>query len=157
MRILAVSDSHGNSRVLRKIIETHGDINQIFFLGDVTRDIEHIKEEFPNKNFNIVSGNCDFNSFYPASDIALIGETKVFFTHGHTLSVKYTLERIISRAKQSNCKLALYGHTHIPKSLYEDGIYLVNPGSCSNPREGSATYAVIDITRGGIMPSIMEV
>ena len=53
--------------------------------------------------------------------------------------------------------IALCGHTHIPDILYENGIYLVNPGSCSKPRSSKPTYAVIDITDKGIMPVIVEI
>ena len=67
------------------------------------------------------------------------------------------LNGYLKTAKENNCDIALFGHTHIPKTVYEDGIHLVNPGSCSRAREGGPTYAVIDITDKGIMPIIIEI
>lgn len=157
MRILVVSDSHGDSRVLKEIISSKPDIDHVFFLGDVTKDIEAVQEEFPRKKYHIVSGNCDFYCAYPATDLAEINGTKILFTHGHNHSVKFTNEIILKEAAERNCTLVLYGHTHIPDILYENGIYLVNPGSCSKPRGSRPTYAVIDITDNGIMPVIVEI
>lgn len=157
MRILVLSDSHNNVLALRKIVSRHSDINHIFFLGDVTGDIEKIKQEFSDKNYYIVSGNCDFNCPYPQSDIVTIENTRIYYCHGHKHMVKYTDENIIATARINNCKLALFGHTHKSLCRYEDGIYIVNPGSVSLSREGANSYAVIDITNQGIMPSIMKV
>ena len=44
--------------------------------------------------------------------------------------------------------------THKADILYEDGVYYVNPGSLSTPREKGPSYAVIDITENGVMPII---
>ena len=79
------------------------------------------------------------------------------YTHGHTLSVKYGTQRLIELARQNKCDIALYGHTHTSQILYEEGLYVVNPGSCSSPRDSRASYAVIDIEESGIMPILIEV
>lgn len=157
MRILVVSDSHGNSRILKEIISSKPDIDHIFFLGDVTRDIDIAMDEIPDRKYHIVSGNCDYSSVYPAADLAIINGTKIFFTHGHNHFIKFTNELILKEASERECAIALCGHTHIPDILYENGIYLVNPGSCSKPRSSKPTYAVIDITDKGIMPVIVEI
>ena len=82
---------------------------------------------------------------------------RIFYTHGHNYNVKYGTQRLSETAKANCYDIVLYGHTHIAKILYEDGIYIVNPGSCSSPRAGKASYAVIDITKQGLMPIIIEV
>lgn len=156
MRITVISDSHRNSSVIRKILEAQPDSDMIFFLGDITADIEDIRYEYPNKIFNIVSGNCDFFSEYPPVGVANAAGHNILYTHGHTLSVKYGIERLKSAAAERNCDIALYGHTHVSRILYEDGIYIVNPGSCSQPRDGRASYAVIDIEKNGVMPIIIN-
>lgn len=156
MRITVISDSHRNSRVIRKILDAQSGSEAVFFLGDVTADIEDIQYEYPNKIFNIVSGNCDFFSEYPSVGIANAAGHNIFYTHGHTLSVKYGTERLKTAAQERNCDIVLYGHTHVSKILYEDGVYIVNPGSCSQPRDGRASCAVIDIEKNGVMPIIIE-
>ena len=157
MRITVISDSHRNTNAIRKILNAENGGDTVFFLGDVTADIEEVMHEYPNKTFNIVSGNCDFFSAYPASGVSNADGHNIFYTHGHTLSVKYGTERLIAAARERNGDIALYGHTHISKILSEDGVYVVNPGSCSSPREGRASYAVIDIEKNGIMPIIINI
>ena len=156
MRILVVSDSHRNTSVLRKIINSQPEAENVIFLGDNTGDIDEVKTDFPDRKFHIVCGNCDFFSEYPAADLAEIGGKKIFFCHGHTLSVKFSMSPLKSAAKSRECSIALYGHTHVSNILYEDGLYIVNPGSCSQPRDGKPSYAVIDITENGIMPIIIR-
>ncbi|MGI6404129.1 MAG: metallophosphoesterase family protein [Oscillospiraceae bacterium] len=46
--------------------------------------------------------------------------------------------------------ICCFGHTHTPLSLYRDGVYLLNPGSLSQPRVGFPSYAVIDLTQAGV-------
>ena len=157
MRITVISDSHKSERTVREILEEREDSKHIFFLGDVTPDIEDMNLEFPDKNFYIVSGNCDYFSCHPTSDIATVCGKRIFYTHGHTLGVKHGIERLLETAKQLNCNIALFGHTHTSQILYEDGIYLVNPGSCSQPRDSHKSYAVIDIEENGIMPIIINI
>lgn len=157
MRIVVISDSHRRTGVIDKILSAQSTARHVFFLGDNTRDIEDFDILYPDKIFHIVSGNCDAFSLFPTVGLEVLGGKRILYTHGHTLSVKYGTQRLLEAAKQNNCQIALFGHTHISKVLYEDGIYCVNPGSVSSPREGRASYAVIDITDKGIMPIIIEV
>ena len=157
MRILVISDSHKRSDIIEKILYAQGEATHVFFLGDLASDIEDLTYIFPKKQFHILSGNCDYFSTFPSSDMITLLGKKIFFTHGHTLGVKSSTSHLLETAKAQNCQIALCGHTHQPLTLYVDGVYLVNPGSCGHPRGGSATYAVIDIEENGIMPIIVEV
>ena len=158
MRIVVISDSHGRGSIVDRIIRREKQAEAIIFLGDVTSDIEDFTYEYTDKKFYIVSGNCDRFSDYPYTRVEKIGGLNVFMAHGHTLSVKGGLGVLIQAAKQSDCQIALYGHTHIPNIKYEDGLYIVNPGSCSCSRdmEGNS-YAVIDVRENGILPSIIRI
>ena len=157
MRILVISDSHRNGRVIEKILYAQPTAEHVFFLGDLAGDIEDFQYIFSEKQFHILSGNCDYFSNFPSSSIEKVGGKNIFYTHGHTLGVKSSTTHLKETAKAQGCEIALFGHTHIPLTLYEDGVWLVNPGSCSSPREGKPTYAVIDIENNGIMPIIIEV
>lgn len=157
MRIIVISDSHRNTGVIRDILDSQPDASEVFFLGDVTADIEDMDIEFPDKSFHIVSGNCDFFSNFPTCGIETVAGHRIFYTHGHTLGVKYGIERLLNTARDNCCDIALYGHTHISRTVYENGIYIVNPGSCSQPRDGKKSYAVIDIEKNGIMPIIVRI
>lgn len=157
MRILVISDSHRKYNIVERIIRAQSEAKHVFFLGDITDDIEDLMYEYTDRQFHIVSGNCDFISFYPYCSIEKIGNVDIFYTHGHTYGVKGGIGALLKAAKERNCQIALYGHTHIPHISYEDGIYLVNPGSCGNSRQGAPSYAVIDIEENGIMPIIVTI
>ncbi len=157
MRIVVISDSHRRTSVVDKIIASQPTAEHIFFLGDNTSDIEDFDLIYPDKKFHTVCGNCDFMSLYPSVGVETVCEKRILYTHGHNYSVKYGISNLLKTAKENNCDIVLYGHTHISEILYDDGVYVVNPGSCSSPREGRASYAVIDITESGIMPIIIEV
>ena len=157
MRIVVISDSHRRSGNVSKILDAQQNARHVFFLGDVTGDIDELMKFYPDKVFHTVSGNCDIFSSYPSTDIAELYAHRIFFTHGHTLGVKYGTERLISAARAAGCDIALYGHTHVSKILYEDGLYVVNPGSCAEPRDGGKSYAVIDIEKNGVMPIIIKI
>ena len=156
MRIVVISDSHKRSDIIEKILYAQPEASEVFFLGDLASDIEDLQYVFSDKRFHILSGNCDYFSIYPSTAVANVGGVKIFYTHGHTLSVKYGTERLLETAKQNGCSIALFGHTHISKILYEDGVYIVNPGSCSKGRDFHESYAVIDIEQNGIMPIIVN-
>ncbi len=157
MRIVVLSDSHKRSDLIEKILYSQETAKHVFFLGDHADDIEDLQYLFDDKKFYILSGNCDYYSSFPSSAIATIGGKKIFYTHGHTLSVKHGTEKLLANAKAGGYDIVLYGHTHISNILYEDGIYIVNPGSLGQPRDFNRSYAVIDIEPNGIMPFIVKI
>ena len=157
MRILIISDSHKKGAVVDRIIRSNPDAKHVFFLGDITSDIEDFVYEYTDRVFHIVRGNCDGFCEYPLYDIIKLENVSILYTHGHSFNVKYGTDRLYEFAKNSGCSIALYGHTHKPCILYADGVHIVNPGSCSCSREGADTYAVIDILKSGILPQIKKV
>ncbi len=157
MKILVMSDSHRRGDIVDKIIEREKGVNEIFFLGDLVSDIEDLIFAYPNKNFHIVSGNCDMMSMTPISGLAKIGDISILFCHGHNFRVKSGTDYILTAARECNCKIVLYGHTHIPKIDIIGGIFAINPGSVAEGRNGKETYCVIDIEGEKIYPEIKEV
>lgn len=157
MRVVVISDSHGQGSVVDRIIRREREAQIVVFLGDVTGDIEDLTYEYTDKKFYIVSGNCDIFPEFPYTTVAQVAQTKIFITHGHTLNVKYGTSALAQAARQSGCQIALYGHTHIPDIHYEDGLYIVNPGSCARSRDGANSYAAIDIRENGILPVIIRI
>ena len=157
MRILVISDSHRRHDIVDRIINSQPTAKQVFFLGDNTRDIEDMQYEYTDRKFHIVSGNCDFGWDYPNVGMENVEGVNILYTHGHTYHVKYGTNELINAALARNCGIALYGHTHISNIVYEKGVYIVNPGSCSQSRGGPNSYAVIDIEKNGIMPIIMKI
>lgn len=157
MRLVVFSDTHGNFRAARDIVERNQDVDKFIFLGDGEREIDKLRIVYPEKLILNVAGNCDYNSFTPNSDLYNAGKVKVFFTHGHRLGVKYGVDNLFAKAKEVGAEVALFGHTHERFYEYRDGIHLLNPGSASCPRDGrSPSYAFVDITPSGIMCSHVE-
>lgn len=156
MRILVISDSHGRTREIEKIIEAHPDIIHVFFLGDCVRDVEDLTYIYNDRIFHIAEGNCDGYTMYKSWDTVTINKKKILFTHGHGFSVKLGMERLYEIAKNLSVELVLYGHTHHAVTEYADGIHFVNPGSISSGRDGFTSYAIVDLADKGIVPNIIR-
>jgi len=152
MRILVASDSHGDTYGLKCAIEQQPTAGAVYFLGDGEHDIDYIKSIFPQKPIFAVKGNCDFGSFLPANGVDIVEDVKIYFTHGYSEQVKSTKSILLDKARDCKASIALYGHTHTADTTYCDGIWLINPGSILRDE-----YAVIDITKQGIMPILMKV
>ena len=71
--------------------------------------------------------------------------------------MKYGLDKLIAAAKNIDADIALYGHSHQGYTGYEDGLYIMNPGSPVRPRNSGASYGVIDITKAGIAMHLVKV
>ena len=65
MRILVVSDSHGNDGNLRRAILAQPKAEVVIHLGDGEEELLRAKRSFPEKMFLAVRGNCDYASFAP--------------------------------------------------------------------------------------------
>ncbi len=154
MRLLVFSDSHGDANSLLTAIEDQPSANTILFLGDGMRDIEKIEDRYPDKTFYKVSGNCDLASMEPLTRLLELGGKRILMTHGHEYHVKFGEREAEYTARRNECHLLLYGHTHQPVAKYNDGLYVMNPGSSC--RRNSHTYGVVDITNGGIFCNIVH-
>ncbi len=157
MRIVVVSDTHRNERVLREIVLKHEkDAHMFLFAGDGERELSNVRDEFGSLTFHAVRGNCDFASTEKSSRVVMAGEVKILLTHGDHYGVKWGTQKLLTAAKENGARVAVFGHTHIAFSGYEDGVYLFNPGSASSPRAGRASYGMIDVTEAGIVPVVVE-
>ena len=148
MRILVVSDTHGNARALEEAIRFQPTATVVLHLGDGVREAEDMAARFPDRTFCIVRGNCDFGADALPLREEKFGGKRLFFTHGHLYDVKYGLYRIACAAREREADMVLFGHTHQPLSTYDDGLYLLNPGSLGYGRQ----YATVDISPAGIFP-----
>ncbi len=153
MRILVVSDSHGDADGLHKVIQSQPKAEIVIHLGDGEQDLEAQKYLFPQKMFLQVRGNCDWCSKLPSTGNCLVEGVRIFYTHGHVYDVKYGTYDFEQAARENKANIALYGHTHIPETVYRDGLYIMNPGSL---RGSYGSYGIIDITPQGIVTNIID-
>lgn len=161
MKIIVFSDSHGAYNRLEDIYSLHPNADLYLHLGDGERDFdklilahEEIHKQILNsglERYKHLAGNCDFASLSPNTDIINACGHKIYAEHGHISGVKHGLGGIKCTARQNNCDLAFFGHTHIPHYEYDDGLYLLNPGSAL-----SGCYAIADITQKGVLISLAE-
>ena len=154
MRILVMSDCHGSVNSARTALFDQPDAREVFFLGDGAGEISSLSREFEDKNFHIVRGNCDFSSPFPDSLFLEFRGKKIFACHGHLFGVKSGLWKYTDHVRRLKADIALFGHTHIGLTRYEDGLFLMNPGSLT--KSGEHSYGVIDITDGGIFTNIIH-
>lgn len=153
MRIVVLSDSHGDPMGVREILLTQQTAEAVIFCGDGISDIENLRSSFPEKAFYIVRGNCDWGANIEKIGTVTLESVKIFYTHGHIFNVKYSDYEVKERARDCGATILLYGHTHIPLTDYDDGLYIMNPGSC---RSSMGTYGIIDITKNGIVTNIIN-
>ena len=147
MRLLVLSDSHGDIPSLQMAIENEHDADVIIFLGDGLNDLEYCRKYIHNKICVAVKGNCD-SSFldYPKSLTETFNGKTVYCTHGDLEKVKFGPEMLQGKAEALGFNIVLFGHTHKAMTEYHNGIYYLNPGSV---RENSC--GIVDITPQGIM------
>ncbi|GAX03745.1 metallophosphoesterase [Secundilactobacillus pentosiphilus] len=146
MKILAVSDNHGDRQILQTIFAAYGDqVDAIFHCGDS----EMTRDDPLFKGVQVVKGNNDFGTDFPNELQRVIGGTKIFMTHGHLYDVGMSLTRLDLKAREIGALVVLFGHTHQLAAETSQGRLYVNPGSISLPRGEFAsiggTFAIIDV------------
>lgn len=161
MKIFVMSDIHGSVFYLKKVLDAFKkeEAKLLLILGD---ELYHgprndLPEEYnpkevvnllnPLKNMIIaVRGNCDSEVDQMLLEYPIMGdystilwnEKRIFATHGHIFN-KENMPNIQSG------DILIYGHTHIPLAIEEEGIYILNPGSISLPKNGNKnSYGVFE-------------
>ena len=133
MKILLVSDTHGNNEALDKILKIHPDMDLYLHLGDSESTPEMLRP------FITVRGNCDY--FSDAQDSFMISTNVgyLFATHKPQLLDTKWLE-------ENNIKIVCHGHTHKRKFEKIGNILYINPGAISFARDGhELSYLIIKI------------
>lgn len=156
---IVISDSHGDTGCLRRIVNQYPAISSIIHLGDHYKDAVRLKDLYPDKEYYMVPGNCDFLvTGIPAERILEIEGLRVLITHGSRYGVKSGLGTLRTRALKDGIDVVLFGHTHVPLIEKNAGLLMVNPGSAGYPRDtGTSTYALLEIGNGMAEARIMEV
>lgn len=157
MRLIVVSDTHGRTEQFERVFQKQSRADLFLHLGDGEADVEIMRGRHPESAFVTVRGNCDIWSAEPPEKLMELAGRRVFFTHGHTYSVKHGLDRFLEAARSRNADVALFGHTHLPLSEYRDGMYVVNPGSAGFPRSNTAKFAVIDLLESGVAAYLSDI
>ena len=134
-KILVLSDNHRRLDYVEKVLRLHPDISMCIHLGDSEGEGE-VQALLPKGcESYFVQGNNDFFSYLPKDVEVRIGKERCFLTHGHLYGVNFGLERLSEEARDRNCSMAFFGHTHKPCNKVVNGVHCINPGSISFPRQ----------------------
>ena len=152
MRVLVISDIHGRIDILRRILMKEQKAEAVFFLGDGENDIDKVRFDFPEKCFYKVRGNCDWGSSSDLTGTINLEGYKIFYTHGHMHYVKFGNTDIKETARNCYADIVLYGHTHKVHNEYDNGLYIMNPGSLTNYEP---SYGVIELLEKGVLTNII--
>ena len=153
MKVMCISDIHGNIECLKQTIEKYKEENaeKLIILGDFSSyyfsssDFE-VAEILNNMAGSIIAvkGNCDSTQADELFNFGLgylktieVNCIKVTLTHGHIYNRNNLPE---------NCgEIFLSGHTHVGMIEKIGDKIIANPGSISKPRGGTQkSYIIID-------------
>ncbi|MBQ8591948.1 MAG: metallophosphoesterase [Lachnospiraceae bacterium] len=150
MKILIVSDTHRRQDNYEKVLEKVDNIDMVIHCGDA-EGAEYAIEAMADCPLEIVLGNNDFFSELPREKEFMIGQYKVWLTHGHNYYVSMGNEVIKSEAEARGIDIVMYGHTHKPVIDRSGDVIAINPGSLTYPRqEGKRpSYIIMELDREG--------
>lgn len=134
MKIVVVSDNHGDEEALVRVLNIHKDADLYLHCGD-SQMFDHEISPFIS-----VKGNCDFGKNYPMELYFDTPYGKLYMHHGNFM-FGITPQLVESK----NCKIFLYGHVHRQRIQKFKDTFVVCPGSTSLPRDDNGpSYLVIE-------------
>ncbi|MBR0138449.1 MAG: YfcE family phosphodiesterase, partial [Erysipelotrichaceae bacterium] len=114
IKVVVVSDSHGEDDPLRKVIEDNPDADYIIHCGDLVTPASKFE------NLIAVQGNHDwqYNSSLPLERILKIASHNVLIMHSHTLPLTIDNYKtlIAQQGRKQGCDIVLFGHVHLPSA-----------------------------------------
>ncbi len=152
MKILVVSDSHGDLAALQAAVnQVQPDC--VLHLGDHWRDAQALRAFLGDRPLYAVPGNCDYGVHAQDQLLLALEGVRIYMEHGHQHGVKRSPLRAILAAQEADAQLLLFGHTHRALCVSHEGLWVLNPGACSGARP---TCGVIELS-GGICCRIHEI
>ena len=132
MKILLVSDSHGDYATLDRLFKMYPDMNLYLHAGDSEQD------EWSLKPFISVRGNCDHYYDFPNYLVIPTPIGKIYVQH-----TPFVSKSVIN---EHNAKIVIHGHTHTRRNETKNGIVFINPGAISFARDKyEGSYAILII------------
>lgn len=143
MKIIVVSDNHGKD-CLNEILHIHKGADMFIHCGDSEQSIDELQ------NFISVRGNNDYYDFDMHRLMKLLNY-KILILHGHHYLYGTNKTLLIEKAKEIECNIVFFGHTHIFEHSIIDNIHFINPGSLNYNRDGSRPcYAEVILENNNI-------
>ena len=152
-KLVVISDSHGKINELEKLSPLFLENDYVVHLGDGSADMRPYSALAPDKFF-VMQGNCDF-SLALSEYVLDVEGVRIFMTHGHKYGVKTFLSGLAHAAKERDCQIALYGHTHLARIDEIDGVTCINPGTMRYPLESGGSYCYLVVHGDKFYPTIV--
>lgn len=152
MKLGVLSDSHRNLVAVERALKFFKDqaVDLVVHCGDGAGDGRKLASQM-GLDYHAVRGNMDPG--HESKELILkAGGHKLLVSHGHLHQVNNGRYQLYLRALEKGCQVALYGHTHMAKHEEKDGVHLINPGSCGDPRGSVASLLILTLTEGGVFP-----
>ena len=136
-RILVISDTHGNHKILEEVLKINQDCEFLIHLGDEPDDLEYHTEL--TENMQIFSVYGLYHRKWSEKNAA-----KRFNINGQDFMIAHAKQYLSIDEKDT---IYCYGHTHHKYFYQDEAIVIFNPGHLKNKtdRGESAGYAIIEI------------
>ena len=157
MKIIVISDTHGNFPLALRACEHAEPIDLAIHLGDSDdgNDAE-LLEQFLDVDVIKVAGNCDPGSDAPRELIWECKGRRLLLAHGDRYGVKNGMSRLEQRALEAGADAVLFGHTHCATITTRSGMLFVNPGTLM--KSGApTTFAILEISSTGIEVNLQTI
>lgn len=118
--------------------------------------MESLRPLCPGVKILGVPGNCDMFSTSPSYDLVTAEGRQIFLPMGPFPRQERPRQPEELCCGPTGRDVALYGHTHVSHTEYDDGLYLMNPGSVSASRNGGNSFGIVDITPAGIVTNVVS-
>ena len=148
MKIVVLSDTHGNFNGFEHVILNNKDADLFLHLGDGAIEYFKIKEIHKNTPMIMVKGNCDLKDL-PTEKRLKFNGVSLFICHGDKFNVKQGLNEYVEFAKEQKFNIAAFGHTHKRFIQKQKDLCIFNPGSLTLPRTLGPSYAILTIEDNG--------
>ena len=161
MKVLVVSDTHGNIENAKIILEQviSKGVEVVLHCGDYVSDARLIQKCYPEIQVYSVYGNCDVGFGGAYSEVVTLDGVSIYMSHGHKYGVKWgDYEEMIIDALAHEASIAVCGHSHEAYLESQQDVLIMNPGSLTLPRDSKyPSYGILEIRDGHIKEvSIMQ-
>lgn len=157
MKIVMVSDTHGNFNRLLNVVKLNYDADLILHLGDGADEFFKVKQLIKNVPMVMVKGNCDSPTYNLKKQKTFdFNGISLYACHGDFFDVKNGLTKYIGFAKSLKFNIIAYGHTHKRFIQKTKDLFILNPGSLTLPRSFNASYLILTIKNNQYDAKIVE-
>ncbi len=154
MQCLVVSDTHGQTAPITRVVRAHPAAELVLHLGDSERTREEVAAACDGRALVMVAGNCDrLTDVEETCTLTLCG-VRILLLHGHRYrGMSLSTAVLMAAARDTGAQVILHGHTHMVSEMtltLPDGreVLVANPGSLCRPRDGAGSFGSLALEAG---------